>query len=124
MMGFDWTDVKAQVRGIVDQTFRVAATYQDQTLSVPVPVTVRWHNKIARQGDLEGAGYAEIIEGVERLIFNRDLLLTANAGGPLRLVHKGVVTLTDPRYNNAQFWLEAREPIVGPVEEIWNVSRV
>lgn len=124
MMGFDWSAVKAQVRGIVDETFRVTATYQDQTLSVPVPVTVRWHNKIARQGDLEGAGWAEVIEGVERLIFNRDLLQKANDGQPLRLLHKGVITITAPGYNNAQFTLEAREPIVGPVEEIWNVARV
>lgn len=124
MVGFNWLDVKAQVRGIVDETFRVTATYQDQTLSTPLDITVRWHNKIARTGDLEGAGYAEVIEGIERLIFNRDLLATANAGQPVRLLHKGVVTLSDPRYNNAQFYLEEREPIVGPVEEIWQVSRV
>lgn len=122
--GFDWMSVKAQARGIVHKTFRVPATYQDNTLDTPVDVYVRYHTKIAQTGDLESAGYAEVLVGVDRIIFNRDELATALAGTELKLRHKGVLILKHPNFNNATFWLETREPIDGPVDEIWNVTRV
>lgn len=122
--GFDWMSVKALARGTVHDTFRVPATYQDNTLDAPVDISVRYHTKIAQTGDLESAGYAEVLVGVDRIIFNRDELSSALVGSPLKLRHKGVVTLTHPKFNGAQFWLETREPIDGPVDEIWNVTRV
>lgn len=122
--GFDWMATKALARQTVHSTFGVSATYQDNTLDYPVPITVRYHTKLVQTGDLEGAGYAEIIEGVDRIVFNRDQLLTANNGAPVSLEHRGVVTLTTPSLAGVQFWLETRDPVNGPVEEVWNVKRV
>lgn len=119
MSPFNWLDVKAQARGIVHETFRVAATYQDANLIDPVPLHVRWHNRIARFGDLDSQGYAQVLEGIERLIFSRDELATLGVS----LHYQGVVSLSDARYQGAQFWLDSREPTVGPVEEIWEVTR-
>lgn len=117
--------VKAQIRGIVHETFRVSAIYQSpKAFESPVPITLRWHRKIKVEGDLDNSGYAEMLGDVSRIIFNRPELSTANAGLPLTLEHLGVVTITDQGYDNARFTLDVMEDHDGPVDEVWHVSRI
>lgn len=76
-MASNFAAIKAKARRDVHASLSVSALYQDYTLDAPVPLSVRWHNKIARFGDVLDAGYAEMIEGVERIIFMRDELSLA-----------------------------------------------
>lgn len=127
-MAIDWSSIKASTRRAVHDVFKVGATYQDHTMSQPVPVSVRWHNKIGVIGQETNQGYAEVIEGVDRVIFNREELeqtkyITDNRM-PITPIKGGRVTLMDALYNNAVLVLDSREPIVGPVDEVWSVARV
>lgn len=114
MAAFNWQDLKARTRRIVHTTFAGSATYKDNSLIAPVGLNVRWHNKIQLVGALE-EGYAETIEGIERIIFDRDELALKQ----VNLVHKGQVVMED----GTRLRLETQEPIVGPVEVIWQVAR-
>lgn len=116
-MAFNFSACKALARRTVHTYLSVGASYAHPTLAEPVELRVRWHNKIARYGDLEDGGYAEIVEGINRLIFDA-----------AELDEKGVVpakgalvTLTDPEFNNAVLVLDTAEPRVGPIEVIWGV---
>lgn len=91
---------------------------------------VRWHNKIARFGDTDSGQYADIIEGVERLIFHTDDLDSIVWTGLDGIEYEGIepvrqatVQITDEDFPDAEFTLEAREPVVGPGEIIWSVVR-
>ncbi|QJI52237.1 hypothetical protein [Cronobacter phage JC01] len=112
-------EVKAKARRAVHSAFRLDATYQDASLDAAVPVTVRWHNRIVIQGDYDSSGYANIIDGIERIIFNREELdalgIDPRSGG--------VLVITEPGFDNAVLYLDAREPMVGPIEEKWWVKR-
>ena len=112
------TELKARARRDIHGAFCVPAQYTDETLTEPVDVTVRWHHRIDRFGDLDSGGYAEVVDGIERLIFNRDEL--AEKGVQLR--RRGAVTLTEPEWAGAVLRLDTREPYDGPVEEIWGVA--
>lgn len=118
-MPFDFAAAKARVRQIVHNTLAVSATYIDDSLSEAQPLSVRWHDKINRLGNLDNMGWAEQIEGIDRIIFNLPEVTSKN----LVLQKGGVITLTAPLYGNASFTLEAQEPIIGPIEVIWLVSR-
>lgn len=118
-MASNFAAIKAKARRDVHASFSVSATYQDYSLDTPVPLSVRWHNKIARFGDLLDGGYAEVVEGIERIIFMRDEVEAAG----LILRESGFVTITAEGYENAVLVLAAQEPKVGPVEVIWMVSR-
>lgn len=112
-MAFDFAAAKTRTRREVMKTLGVDALYTDSTHVVPVPLRARWHTKIDRFGDNGNAGYAEVIEGIERLILDRE---------QARLIdvrRTGVVTF--PTLGGASVTLEAREPSDGPVEEIWAV---
>lgn len=127
-MSFDWSSIKASTRRAVHKTFKVRALYQDQYMKEPIPVSVRWHNKIGVIGQETNQGYAEVIEGVDRVIFNREELESiksiTESGNPLVPIKGGRIQLVDALYNNATLVLDSREPIVGPVDEVWNVTRV
>jgi len=115
MAAFDWQSIKGRTRRIVHTTFSGDSTYQDDYLVAPVGLRVRWHNKIQLVGDLESGGFAESIEGIERIIFDRDEL----AEKAISLHHSGLVVMAD----GTRLRLHTQEPIVGPVEVIWQVSR-
>lgn len=127
-MAFDWSSIKASTRRAVHDTFKVRALYQDRTMPQPVSVSIRWHNKIGIIGQETNQGYAEVIEGVDRIIFNREelakTLYSTGTGLPVTPIKGGTVTLLDDYYNRAVLCLDSREPIVGPVDEVWNVVRV
>lgn len=109
---------RQKMREALHRAFCVSATYKDNSLAAPAPLSVRWHNKTLNLQGLDGSGYAELVGGGERAIFNRDEL--AEAG--ITLQPGGVITITEPGYNNVRLILAADEPIVGPVEEIWQVA--
>lgn len=116
-MSFRFSAIKALARRTVHNTLSVASLYSYSTLFVDVELRVRWHHKIARIGDLEDGGYAEIVEGVNRLIFSRTEL---NEKGVV-LHHGGRIVLIDPEFNNTVLILDHAEDSSGPEEEIWAV---
>lgn len=87
---------------------------------------MRYHNKIDRNGDLDG-DYAEIIDGIDRLVFNDENLAEVSAAlveageAPLSLQRAAVVTI--PEYKGLRFTLDSQEPPDGPLEVIWVVAR-
>lgn len=89
-------------------------------------LTVRYHNKIERNGDLDGS-YAEIIDGIDKLVFSDENVaevseaLVANGQPPLSLARAAVVTI--PSYKGLMFTLDSRLPPDGPLESVWVVAR-
>ena len=114
-MAFNFADAKRLVRQTVHETLGVAGFYKATSVSTPVPIRVRWHSKIDRFGDLESSGYAEVIEGIDRVIF---YTVDARAIGVSRT---GVISI--PELSIDGLVLSSLEPADGPYEEIWNVSR-
>lgn len=119
-MAFNFSACKALARRTVHTYLSVGALYTHSPLDEPVGLRVRWHNKIARFGDLEDGGYAEIVEGINRLIFDADELDEKG----IVLMKGAKVTLTDPGFNNAALVLDTAEPRIGPIEVIWGVVPV
>lgn len=118
-MSFDFTSALTAMRKVVHATMRVPATYEDSVQTVPVDVGVRWHSRLVLQGDLVETGYADSIEGVDRVIFDRDELDEQSI-----VLHRGgIVRLTDPRWNGTSLILDSLEPADGPVELIWKIAR-
>lgn len=116
-MRFDFAQLKSQARQALHDAMAVPARYIDDDLVMPVDLTVRWHNKIDRFGNLVETGYSEVIEGVNRVIFNRAQL---TARGVLLQVG-GEVVITAPGFDGVTLVLSSMEPHAGPVEEIWLV---
>lgn len=112
-------EIKARARKAVHAAFSYSATYQDGSLDAAVPVSVRWHNRLVMLGDYQDGGYANVVDGIEKVIFNREELLALGIS-PRRT---GVVTITEPGFNNTQLILDVLEKYVGPVEETWMVVR-
>jgi hypothetical protein len=112
-----FADLKAAARQAVHDQFRVPATYTDSSLPAPVQVNVRWHNRLLVQGDLSSGGYAQVIDGVDRIVFSADEI--ASLGLILR--PRGLVQIPDYAVTVA---LATREPSDGPVNVTWNVDRV
>ncbi len=119
-MAFDFAEAKAQAREVVHDTLAVAATYSDSVIAAamqdPADVRVRWHTKHTLVGDIENMGYAQIVEGIDRIVF-------ARADATALSVRKGG-TITIPQYNDAAFKLDLRLPYDGPYSESWQVTRV
>jgi hypothetical protein len=113
-MKFDFAAAKKAARQTVMETLGADALYTDSTHLTPVAIRARWHTKIDRFGDNGNLGYAEVIEGVERLI------LTEAQARQIGVKRGGVVTF--PTLDGVAVTLEAMEPKDGPIEEIWTVS--
>jgi hypothetical protein len=109
-MAFDFASAKALLRRTVHDTLAVEAFYEDDSMSVPAPIRARWHNKIDRFGDPESMGYAEYVQGVDRIIlFPGDTpLLTFRKGGRVRF----------PAYGNT-FKLDVLETRTGALQQVW-----
>lgn len=115
----DFAALKAQVRQTVHDTMSTTGLYTHESEpGVETELSVRWHNKIARMGDLLEAGYSEVVEGINRLVFNVPEL-TEKA---VILRRGGRVTLTNPHYGGAVLVLDTMEPMVGPIEQIWLIA--
>lgn len=113
-MPFDFAAAKKATRQTVMDTLGMDALYTDSVHLTPVAIRARWHTKIDRFGDNGNLGYAEVIEGVQRLI------LTEVQAREIGVKHGGVVTF--PTLDGVAVTLETLEPKDGPIEEIWTVS--
>lgn len=116
---FSMAELKAQVRQTVHDTLAVPAVYLDDDLVMPAALTVRWHTKIDRFGDLDGGGYPEFIEGIDRVIFNIPELVAAG----VVLQEGGVLTIAIQDIGDVELVLKVMEPKTGPVQEIWQVAK-
>lgn len=96
------------------------AVYRE-TDSGPVTegLTVRWHNKLVKAGSAEGGFDAEILEGIDRLVFQESNLAAVG----VTLKRRGLVDV-DYMGVTAKFRLEAEEPQDGPENVYWVVSRL
>lgn len=117
-MPFDFAAVKARARRIVHDTFGITAEYTYNDADVPVPLRVRWHNKMAAVGDLNGDGYAMTLESIDRVIFNTDELAEKN----LMIQRGGRIKITAPQFGGQILTIDTREKASGPAEEIWQVG--
>jgi len=113
-MAFDFAAAKNRTRRAVMDTLGVDALYKDDSMSAPVAIRARWHSKIDRFGDMGNAGYAEVIEGIERVILGIEQARSLNVS------RGGVITF--PTLGGNSVTLEAMEPKDGPIEEIWSVT--
>jgi hypothetical protein len=118
-MSFDFASAKATARRVVHSTFGVQAFYTDDVINTFVETRVRWHNRLARPvgGDMTDGGYADVIEGIDRIV----LIPETVDGYPIELRRNGVVRV--PSLLEAEFILEHKEPVTGPLEEAWAVTR-
>lgn len=128
-------DIKAKARRAIHGKLAVAALLTDDAHPTGLifgddytgpGLLVRYHNKIDRTGALDG-DYGEIIDGIDRLVFNDENLadvsaaLVENGEAPLSLRRAAVVTI--PEYKGLKFTLDTQEPPDGPLETIWGVAR-
>lgn len=115
-MSFDFAALKSQTRRVVHDTLGVDAFYQDDAMSAPVTVKARYlKQKVDRYGDLVEQGYAEVVEGIDRVVFFPCDYPTLN------FARGGVLTF--PAYK-LTFRLELREPGDGPEQAVWQVVKV
>jgi hypothetical protein len=115
--------MRRTARTAVHNKFAVPALYRDGVSAngVPVPLTVRWHAvTVAEMGDMHDGGWAQVLDRVDRLLFNRDDL--AAASPPVLLRKEGKVLFPD--YGYAAFSLDSEEPPDGPVTIVWRVTRI
>lgn len=113
-MTFNFADLKAESRRAVHDVLGVDAFYQDDSMSAPERIRARWFNKVARFGDLVEQGYAEVIEGVDRIV-------VYPCDTPVVTFRKGGV-ITFPVYNRS-FVLNTLEPSDGPDgQAVWQCT--
>lgn len=118
-MAFDFASAKATARRAVHAAFGVQAFYSDAAISTPVEIRARWHNRVSRPfGDLDNGGYAEVIEGIDRIV-----LIPEDVDGFAVALQRGGIITFPTLLPGASFVLEHREPATGPLEEAWAVSR-
>lgn len=113
-----FAQIKYDARRAVHDALKVDAVYTGPDGITSVTLGVRWHNKINRHGDIEAQGYAEIIEGIDRIIFDLEEL----AAKSVTLRREGTVTMPEIM-GGATFSLDAQEPDAGPMLRIWLVTR-
>lgn len=128
-MGFDFASAKLDARRTVHATFGVQGFYSDDSIS-DIEVRARWHDKTNRPiGDLENGGYAQIVEGIDRIVFLCETTEDDEAA-TVRDVDGNSITLqrggrmTFPKMlPTVEFELDYAIPADGPIEEIWSVTR-
>lgn len=120
MSGQSILAIKTAARQAIHDRLSFVVTYTDDhgRNGRSVDLNVRWHGKINNQGEAPGAAYAEVIEGIDRLIFDRGQLAALN----VTLHRKGVV-LFPAEMGNIDWTLETQEPDDGPVNRSWIVAR-
>lgn len=112
-------DIKARSRRRIHAAFAVPCVlFRDP---VSTNLTARLHDKMTVGGDLNGEGYASIIEGVIRAVFNREELATAGV-----TLARGD-NITFPNYQgtgqDVVLVLDARDEYDGPITEKWSVGK-
>ena len=115
-MAFDWGETKAEMQQAVHDTMQRACTVMVTPSSDAVTLTCRWHSKIGLFGDMDSQGYAQFVDTIDRLIFNRPEL-TAKG---IVLDDRSVVSFD---FSPQKLRLDVKQPYDGRVEEVWTVVR-
>lgn len=110
-MPFDILAAKEQVRRTVHNTFGVPALYVDKTMSTPVPIKARWHNKIQILGDEGNDGYSQVVETIDRIV------LIPGDTPDIEFRHGGKVTFVS---TGQSYLLDVLDPETGPLERVWH----
>lgn len=129
-------DIKARARRAIHGRLGVSASLVDddhpdglifgEDYTGP-GLLVRYHNKLSREGDLDGE-YGQIIDGIDRLVFHDENVaevsaaLVANGEAPLVLLRAAQVRIE--AYKGVTFSLDTQEPPDGPGETAWVVARI
>lgn len=114
----DIAAIKTKSRRSIHDALAVSAIYEDDETPPNDKVTVRWHNRLVRNGSLDEGSYdVAIIEGIDRLVFNETNLAAAG----ITLKRNGVLTVPSL---GAKFELEAMAEPDGPENVYWMVTRV
>ncbi len=108
--------LKTRMRQKAHQAFALPVVYYPTGGGPAVNLSARLHGKLVQGGDLDGQGYAAIIENVTRLVFNREELAAAVQGD---LLPRSRVYLPD---YGLTLVLNIRDPYDGPINERWSVS--
>ncbi len=131
-----FADIKARARRAIHGRLGVSASLTDDDHPAGLifaedytgpGLLVRYHNKLSREGDLDG-DYGQIIDGIDRLVFHDENVaevsaaLVANGEAPLVLARDAQVRIE--AYKGVTFSLDTQEPPDGPGETAWVVARV
>lgn len=93
-----WADIKTLARADVHENFGLSAQYLAPNGGALITgITVRWHTKVLRHGDLDREGYPQVMEDVNRIILD-----STQIAEPER---NGVVTLSDGRHYSIDYVL-------------------
>jgi hypothetical protein len=66
-----WADIKTLARAEVHENFGLSAQYLAPNGGPRITgITVRWHTKVLRHGDLDREGYPQVMEDVNRIILD------------------------------------------------------
>lgn len=83
-----WADIRSAARETVHENFGRTASYLAPAGGMLIDgITVRWHTKVLRHGDLDREGYPQVLEDVNRIILD-----IRQVPDPLR---NGLVTVPD-----------------------------
>jgi hypothetical protein len=119
-MGFDFAATKAAARRIVHRTFSLDAEYWMNDGDVPVPLRVRWHNKLTNAGDPNNEGYPVTIDTIDRVIFEIEELVAKG----VRIERGGRVKINAPGFGGQALAIDTRDPKCGPTIESWVVGKL
>ena len=117
---YDRASQVAAARRTVHAVMAVNAVYEHPTRLGAVGLSVRFHNRQVLAGDLVDSGYSQVVEGVNRCLFNIEEL---NRKG-VELVVGGRITLTDPVNRGILLILDLEEPDNGPINRVWGVAKL
>lgn len=121
-MAFNSLAEKISARQLVHDTLAVPAVYRSKDGTVTNDkVTVRWHNKMSRNGAADDGFDASVIEGINRLVFNVPNLAAAGLDAA-DLARGDTITIAAQSLAGQVFTLEAQERSDGPLSIYWSVS--
>lgn len=113
-MAFDFAQARLLTRRTVHDTMRVAGQYRAPGQSTAIDIHVRWHHKMVLSGDVDNAGYTQMMVGAEVAIFDSAELVEKG----VTLARGATVTLGD----GTVLSLEAQHPSDGPLKIVWSVA--
>lgn len=112
-----FAQLKQEMRAVVHATFAVDALYATADMLDTVSLSVRFHTKKVNPfGDLDGGGYALVIENADRAIFD-----------VAELEAKGITPVAGAAISFTEYCLDftlgVRDMKTGPGEQIWTIVR-